>query len=207
VGTEPPGLPGPKPITSPDNKPADQTGPAAYKPADVSEVLVVFEGAFGAKGDTRKVLYKCPHCQKAVVDVLAPNCLACTKAIKWPAKVPCKFCAASGKCTFCKGDGKCPECAKGGRMLMGVKPPCEVCNQTETCPACNGAGKCTFCEGGSFRPGVAPKPEKPKPEEQAPVPKPQSGDPAPIPKPEPGGEAQSPKPPPTDPPAEPKPQP
>jgi hypothetical protein len=142
-------------------------------PAGSSEVRVVFEGRFGKDGDTRKVVYKCPFCQASIVDVPAPNCLSCSKGIKWPTSVACGFCEGSGKCSFCKGDGKCPDCSKGGRMLMGVKPPCDTCGSTGKCPACNGTGVCPFCESGKYFPGK-PKSSGPKTEEPPPpIPKPQ----------------------------------
>jgi hypothetical protein len=137
------------------------------------EVIVSFSGSFSETGDTRKVTYKCPHagCGKEIVDVLIPKCTGCGKSIKWPQKVPCRFCTG-GKCKSCEGKGKCSRCGQGRRMLMGVKPPCDVCNNTEKCQACTGTGTCTFCEGGTFYPGKPKTPPKSKSDEPPPIPKP-----------------------------------
>jgi hypothetical protein len=143
-------------------------------PSALGEVRVYFIGKFTAKGDTRKISYKCPHCQQEIVDVRVPKCTNCAKSISWPTKVPCKFCGATGKCTFCKGTGKCPKCGKGRRMLMGLKAPCDVCDSTRDCPACDGNKTCTYCEGGNFYPGKPKSTRKPSNEEPPPIPKPKS---------------------------------
>jgi len=172
-GTGPAPAPAPAPGrgTSPTADPGTTT-PTAPETAS-GEVVVAFTGSFSEKGDTRKVVYRCPHCGKEIVDVRVPKCPSCARNLKWPTKVRCGFCAGSGECKFCKGTGKCPVCNKGRPMLMGVKPPCEACNTTGKCPACNGTKVCTFCERGVFFPGKPKAPEKPSSQPPPPIPKPQ----------------------------------
>ncbi len=155
-------------------------GPTQPSPTPVpvasGEVRVVFSGGLTEQGDSRKVVYKCPHpgCGKEIREFGAPNCMSCGKPIKWPQKVTCGFCGGSGTCGACKGSGKCPVCGKGPRMLMGVRPPCNACNSTGKCPACDASGKCQFCEGGTYYPGKPKTPAKTGPEEAPPIPKPKS---------------------------------
>jgi hypothetical protein len=172
---QPPPVSGGPSVPGPVTNPPPSTGTPTQTPAPPATpgiVRVEFSGSFTAQGDTRKIVYKCPHCNSPIVDVLIAKCPSCGKGLKWPQKVACGFCGGSGKCKFCKGTGKCPACAKGPRMLMGVKPPCDVCNSTGKCPACNGNGTCTFCESGVFYPGKPSSSTKTKAEEPAPIPKP-----------------------------------
>ncbi|MHC4914977.1 MAG: hypothetical protein ACYTGB_05750 [Planctomycetota bacterium] len=143
-------------------------------PVASGEVRVSFTGGLTETGDTRKIVYKCPHpgCGKEVREFGSPNCLSCAKGIKWPQKVSCGFCSASGKCGACKGEGKCPVCGKGPRMLMGVRPPCNACNTTGKCPACDTSGKCEHCESGTYYPGQPKSTPKPATQEDPPIPKP-----------------------------------
>ncbi len=150
------------------------TAAPTRNPSAAGEVRVHFVGSFTANGDTRRISYKCPHCQREIVDVRVPKCPSCAKSIIWPTKAACKFCDATGTCTFCKGTGKCPECGKGPRMLMGVKPPCNACNSTGKCPACQGSKTCTYCEGGNFYPGKPKSTRKSASEEPPPIPKPKT---------------------------------
>ncbi len=164
---------GTKTPTPHDNGSATGTNAKTSPPASPGEVRVSFLGTFTQRGDTRKLAYTCPHCQKNIVDVRVPKCPNCAKAIKWPQKVPCGFCSGKGQCKFCKGTGNCPACGQGHRMLMGVKPPCETCNTTGKCPSCSKTRACTFCESGTFFPGKPKAPEKPASETPPSIPKPQ----------------------------------
>ncbi len=147
-------------------------------PAVPGQILVDFSGSFTREGDTRRVVYKCPHCKKEVLDVMIPKCphLECAKSIKWPTKVPCGFCGgpqSGGVCKTCKGTGKCPICGNQPRMLYDVRRPCDACNTTGKCPDCEGTTKtCTFCEGGYYYPAKPKLPPKKTGGDDPPVPKP-----------------------------------
>jgi len=172
VGTVQGSLPGP---ASSGTGSGDATGTAAPA-APANQAIIRFSGRFDEKANTRKVETLCPKCEKPV-DAGIPKCPFCNADIKWPEKVPCKFCSSEkpGACGVCQGSGNCPFCSKGPRMLMGVKPPCDSCHSSGKCPACEGSGACSYCDAGFYYPGRPLPPKPAKKTEPPPAPSPTPG--------------------------------
>jgi hypothetical protein len=181
--TQTSGSSGRTPRSGPAAGPAAPTAPTAGP----MQGVVNFTGRFDEKVNTRKVEILCPACSKPV-EAGIPKCPYCNQSIKWPDKVPCKFCGEKpGSCGVCQGTSNCPFCSKG-RMLYGMRPPCTPCNNSGKCPACGGTGKCGYCEDGFYSPGRTPPPkpvrklEPPPPEvkPEAPAPPPPADGTAPA---------------------------
>ncbi len=126
------------------------SSPRSTSPAsDVSKkVVLVFAGGVSEEGDTRKILFKCPFCNKDLTSKGVAKCPSCGKKIEWPQTSPCHFCRGDGKCPFCSNRSK-------SGMLGNIRGACAGCED----------GSCRFCHKGTVyvmaeKPAPEPEPAK-----------------------------------------------